>query len=103
MGLLDGRRIGDGYDTSAPTFVLPGAILQKALSGRYARNDSSDEMRILYNQSQVLKYRVVKIPRTIRADRSQGASSSGAPGAQAAHHQNSTRSADCIVLRSGTG
>src|SRR5712692_4492876 len=84
-------------------FSLPGAIVRKAMLRHFVKSDAGDDERTLYNQSRVLRYPFVKIPRTTHANRSRAASDEDAPGWQAALLQNSFVIAACTVLRSRTG
>src|SRR5204863_7814328 len=87
----------------SPMFSLLGAIVQKVMFEHCVRSDSGDDERTLYNQSRVLRYPFVKIPRTTHANRSRAASDEDAPGWQAALLQNSFVRAAHTVLRSRTG
>src|SRR5437899_797652 len=69
----------------------------------FVKSDLDDDGRTLYNQSRVLKYLFVKIPRTTHVNRSRVASDEDAPGRQAALLQNSFVRAVRTALRLRTG
>src|SRR6516164_7920875 len=70
---------------------------------RFVKSDSGDDEHTLYNQSRVLRYPFVKIPKTTHANRSRVASDKDAPCWQAALLQNSFVRAAYTALRSRIG